>query len=144
MKKGERNYVLRRKQPPRVHMGGAIRPTLAAGSIGMRTGEGRHKGCAMRSFWKKLLGGEQKNPGEGKGQYGVDYVGVSELMRFNTNLIEALKHERSGIALYTRFLDEANDERGREMYRKLLEEEQRHIRMVEEEIEEHKKQGYWG
>ncbi len=28
------------------------------------------------------------------------------------------------------------------MYRKLLEEERWHIRMVEEEIEEHKKQGY--
>ena len=40
------------------------------------------------------------------------------------------------------FLAEANGERGREMYRKLLEEERWHIRMVEEEIEEHKKQGY--
>jgi len=143
MKKGERIYVLRRKQPP-PGAPGEGRPAPAAGSIEMRTGEGRHKGCAMRSFWKKLLGGEQKDPGEGKGQYGVDYVGVSELIRFNRNLIEALKHERSGIALYTKFLDEANDERGREMYRKLLEEERRHIRMVEEEIEEHKKQGYWG
>ena len=72
----------------------------------------------------------------------MDYVGASERMRFNSNLIEARKHESSGIALYTRFLDEADDERGREMYRKLLEEERRHIRMVEEEIEEHKKRGY--
>ncbi len=109
----------------------------------MRTGQGRHKGWEMRSFWKKFLGSERKDPGERKGQYGADYVGVSELMRFNRNLLEALKHERSGIALYTRFFDEANDERGRDMYRKLLEEEQRHIRMIEEEIEEHKKQGYW-
>lgn len=98
----------------------------------------------MRSFWKKLLGSGQEDPGGHKGQYGVDYVGVSELMRFNRNLLEARRHERSGIELYTRFLEEANDERGREMYRKLLEEERRHIRMVEEEIEEHRKQGYWG
>lgn len=97
----------------------------------------------MKSFWRKLWGGGRKDPGEGKGQYGVDYVGVSELMRFNRNLLEAMKHEKSGIDLYSRFLAEANDERCREMYRKLLEEERRHIRMVEEEIEEHKKQGYW-
>jgi rubrerythrin len=97
----------------------------------------------MKSFWRKLWGGGRKSPDEGKGQYGVDYVGVSELMRFNKNLLDAMKHEKSGIELYTRFLAEANDERGREMYRKLLEEERRHIRMVEEEIEEHKKQGYW-
>ena len=143
MKKGKRIYVLRRKQRP-----GGTRGLLPTGPRCRfdrdADGGGRHKGCAMRSLWKKLLGGGQKDPGEGKGQYGVDYVGVSELMRFNSNLIEALKHERSGIALYTRFLDEANDERGREMYRKLLEEEQRHIRMVEEEIKEHKEQGYWG
>ncbi len=98
----------------------------------------------MRSFWKKLLGSGQEDPGGRKGQYGADYVGVSELLRFNRNLLEARRHERSGIELYTRFLEEANDERGREMYRKLLEEERRHIRMVEEEIEEHRKQGYWG
>lgn len=97
----------------------------------------------MGSFWRKILGVGQKDPEKEKGQYGVDYVGASELMRFNRNLLEALNHERSGIALYTRFLEEANDERGREMYRKLLEEERRHIRMVEEEIEEHKKQGTW-
>ena len=29
------------------------------------------------------------------------------------------------------------------MYRKLLEEERRHLRMIEEEIEEHKKRGTW-
>ncbi len=97
----------------------------------------------MKSFWKKLLGTEEKGPDEGKGQYGVDYVAVSELMRFNRNLLEALKHEKSGIEFYARFLEEAHDERGREMYRRLLEEERRHIRMIEEEIEEHKKQGYW-
>jgi rubrerythrin len=97
----------------------------------------------MKSFWKKLMGAEQKDPDEGKGQYGVDYVGVSELMRFNRNLLEALRHEKSGIDFYTRFLEEANDERGREMYRRLLEEERRHIRMIEEEIEEHRKKGYW-
>lgn len=97
----------------------------------------------MKSFWRRLWGGGRKDPEGGKGQYGVDYIGVSELMRFNRNLLEAMKHEKSGIDLYTRFLAEANDERGREMYRKLLEEERRHIRMVEEEIEEHKKKGYW-
>jgi rubrerythrin len=97
----------------------------------------------MRSFWRKLCGIERKDPGERKGQYGVDYVGVSELMQFNRNLLEALKHEKIGIEFYTRYLEEANDERGRQMYRKLLEEERRHLRMVEEEIEEHKRQGYW-
>src|SRR5512134_1681992 len=97
----------------------------------------------MTSFWKKVFGSGEKDADEGKGQYGVDYVGVSELMQFNRNLIEALKHEKSGIEFYTRFLEEANDERGREMYRKLIVEERRHLKMVEEEIEEHKKQGYW-
>jgi rubrerythrin len=97
----------------------------------------------MKSFWKKLIGEERKDPDEGKGQYGVDYIGVSELMQFNRNLLEALKHEKSGIDFYTRFLEEAHDERGREMYRRLLEEERRHIRMIEEEIEEHKKKGFW-
>ena len=70
-------------------------------------------------------------------------VGVAELMAFNKNLLFALKHEREGIDFYTKFLDEANDERGREMYRKLIEEERRHLKMVQDEIEEHKKQGYW-
>ena len=95
----------------------------------------------MTSFWKRIFGTGEKD--EGKGQYGVDYVGVSELMQFNRNLIEALNHENSGVEFYTKFLNEANDERGREMYRKLIEEERRHIKMIEEEIAEHKKQGYW-
>ncbi len=97
----------------------------------------------MTSIWKKLRGSERKGPDVEKGQYGVDYVGVSELMQFNRNLIEALKHEHSGVEFYTKFLNEANDDRGREMYRKLIDEELRHIRMIEGEIEEHKKQGYW-
>ncbi len=97
----------------------------------------------MAAFWRRVFGGGDEGPDAGKGQYGVDYVGVAELMQFNRNLLEALKHERSGIEFYTKFLEEANDERGREMYRKLLEEERRHIKMIEEEIEEHKKQGYW-
>lgn len=99
--------------------------------------------CAMATFWKRLFGGGRRDAPIAKGQYGVDYVGVAELMQFNRNLVEALKHERSGVEFYTRFLREANDERGREMYRKLLEEEIRHLRMVEEEIEEHRKQGIW-
>jgi len=97
----------------------------------------------MASFWKRLFGAERQEAPHGKGQYGVDYVGVAELMQFNRNLVEALKHERTGIEFYTRFLREANDERGKEMYRKLLEEEIRHLKMVEEEIEDHRKQGIW-
>lgn len=95
----------------------------------------------MTSFLKRILGIVAKEPE--KGQYGVDYVGVSELLQFNRNLLEARKHEAQGIDFYSKFLVEANDERGRAMYRRLIEEEQRHLRMVEEEIEEHKKQGYW-
>ena len=97
----------------------------------------------MTSFWKRIFGSGETDADEGKGQYGVDYVGVSELMQFNRNLIEALKHENSGVEFYRKFLNEANDERGREMYRKLIEEERRHIKMIEDEIAEHKKQGYW-
>ena len=97
----------------------------------------------MTSFLKRIFGTGEKDADEGKGQYGVDYVGVSELMQFNRNLIEALKHENSGVEFYRKFLNEANDERGREMYRRLIEEERRHIKMIEEEIAEHKKQGYW-
>ena len=97
----------------------------------------------MTSFWKRVFGSGAKDADAGKGQYGVDYVGVSELMQFNRNLVEALKHENSGVEFYTKFLNEANDERGREMYRRLIEEEKRHLKMVQDEIEEHKKQGYW-
>ncbi len=97
----------------------------------------------MRSFWKKVFGIEEEGDDQGKGQYGVDYVGVGELMKFNRNLLEALAHERTGIEFYERFLREANDDRGREMYRKLIEEERRHLKMVEDEIAEHKRQGYW-
>jgi|GEM_PF-1661440 len=97
----------------------------------------------MASFWKRLFGGRQHDPDAGKEHYGADYVGVAELMQFNRNLLEALRHERTGIEFYTKFLEEAHDERGRAMYRRLIEEEKRHLRMVEEEIEEHKRQGYW-
>jgi rubrerythrin len=103
----------------------------------------------MSDFWKRLKAElspepeEEADPDAGKGQYGVDYVAVSELMKFNKNLVEAYKHELAGLEFYRRFLEEANDERGREMYRKLIEEEERHLRMIEEEIEEHRKSGFW-
>ncbi len=97
----------------------------------------------MGSIWKRIFGTEGKEPVVEKGQYGVDYVRVAELMQFNRNLVEALKHELSGIEFYTRFLEEANDEEGREMYRKLIAEEKRHLKMVEDEIEEHRRKGYW-
>ncbi|HEY5995624.1 MAG TPA: hypothetical protein VIU29_01320 [Candidatus Deferrimicrobiaceae bacterium] len=103
----------------------------------------------MTDFWKRLKAElsaepeEAEDPDKGKGQYGVDYVGVSDLMAFNKNLVEAYKHELAGLEFYRRFLEEANDERGREMYRRLIEEEERHLRMIEEEIDEHKKSGYW-
>jgi rubrerythrin len=97
----------------------------------------------MGSIWKKIFGTQGEEKGAGKGQYGVDYVRVSELMQFNRNLLEAQKHEMSGIDFYTRFLEEANDEEGREMYRKLITEERRHLKMVEDEIAEHKRKGYW-
>jgi len=93
-------------------------------------------------IWKRIFGVKEE-PGKMKEQYGVDYVGVSEFLLFNRNLLEALRHEESGVALYNRFLAEANDERGREMYRLLIAEENRHLRLVNEEIEEHKKQGCW-
>lgn len=98
----------------------------------------------MDSFWKRVFGRKGEGAGrETDGQYGADYVRVSELLQFNRNLVEAWKHEKSGVEFYTRFLDEANDEEGREMYRKLIEEELRHLRMIEKEIEEHKRKGYW-
>jgi rubrerythrin len=102
----------------------------------------------MSEFWKRLMAelrgeAEEADPDEGKGQYGVDYVAVSELMKFNKNLLEAYKHELAGLEYYRQFLAEANDERGREMYRRLIEEEERHLEMLREEIEEHKKEGYW-
>lgn len=97
----------------------------------------------MGSFWKKIFGQEQEGADKGKELSGGDYVRVSELMQFNRNLVEALHHEKAGIELYTRYLLEANDEEGREMYRKLIEEERRHLRMVEGEIAEHKRKGYW-
>ncbi len=97
----------------------------------------------MTSIWKRITGEKGAKEGEGTGDYGVDYVGVSEMLQFNRNLLESLAHEKAGIEFYQKFLEEANDERGREMYRKLLEEEIRHCRMIEEEIEEHKRLGMW-
>jgi rubrerythrin len=97
----------------------------------------------MGSFWKRIFGGGGEDAEERPGLSGADYVRVAELMQFNRNLVEALKHEKVGIELYTRYLAEANDEEGREMYRKLIEEERRHLRMVEGEIEEHRRKGYW-
>ncbi|MBI5575226.1 MAG: ferritin-like domain-containing protein [Deltaproteobacteria bacterium] len=97
----------------------------------------------MGSLWKRILGEEEEGSGDRPGLTGEDYVRVSELMLFNRNLVEALKHEQMGIALYTRYLQEAHDKEGREMYQKLIDEEIRHLRMVEEEIEEHKRKGYW-
>ena len=97
----------------------------------------------MGSFWKRIFGQGQEDADERKGLSGGDYVRVSELMQFNRNLVEALKHEHVGVELYTRYLLEANDEEGREMYRKLIEEERRHLRMVEGEIADHKRKGYW-
>jgi len=97
----------------------------------------------MGSFWKRLFGAERQEAAAGKGQYGVDYIEVAALMQFNRNLVEALQHEKTGIEFYTKFLREANDERGKEMYRNLLEEEVRHLKMVEQEIEEHRVQGIW-
>lgn len=81
---------------------------------------------------------------EENGQYGdIDYAGATEVFQFNKNLLAAYEHEKMGIAIYTRFLNEAHDDRGREMYRKLIEEELHHLKMLEDEIAEHKKQGYW-
>lgn len=97
----------------------------------------------MGSFWKKIFGLRREDDDERKALSGADYVRVSELMQFNRNLLEALHHERTGIELYSRYLLEAYDEEGRDMYRKLVEEERRHLRMVEEEIAEHKRKGYW-
>ena len=94
------------------------------------------------AFWKRIFGGEEE-PAEKSGQYGLDYVGVSEMLLFNRNLLEALRHEQAGIELYTRFLSEANDERGREMYRRMIAEERRHLGLVNDEIDEHKRQGCW-
>ena len=94
------------------------------------------------AFWKRIFGGEEE-PEEMKGQYGLDYVGVSEMLQFNRNLLEASRHEKAGIELYTRFLAEANDERGREMYRRMIAEEKRHLDLVNGEIEEHRRQGCW-
>jgi rubrerythrin len=97
----------------------------------------------MSSLWKKLTGGKPEGEAETTGQYGADYVGVSDLMKFNQNLLDAQRHEQAGLEFYRRFLEEANDERGREMYRRLIEEEERHLKMIQEEIDEHKKSGYW-
>ncbi len=94
------------------------------------------------SFWKRIFGGAAEE-GRKSGQYGADYVGVSEMLLFNRNLLEAQAHEKEGLALYSRFLSEANDERGREMYRRLIDEEKRHMKLVTDEIEEHRRLGCW-
>ncbi len=93
------------------------------------------------SFFRKIFGkgkAEQK-----KGQYGVDYEAASEIMELNRNLLTALEHEKAGIAFYRRFYEHATDERCRELYKLLIEEEERHLKMVLEQIEIRKKEGTW-
>lgn len=93
------------------------------------------------SFFKKLFGGGSSEVK--KGQYGVDYQGAAEIIELNKNLLRALEHEKAGISFYTRFFEQANDERCKDMYRELIDEEEKHLQMVLEQIERRKKQGTW-
>lgn len=93
------------------------------------------------SFLKKLFGGSSE--GIKKGQYGVDYQAASDIIELNKNLLRALEHEKAGISFYNRFFKQASDERCKEMYRELIDEEERHLKMVLEQIERRKKEGTW-
>ncbi len=92
-------------------------------------------------LFKKLFGSGSEEIK--KGQYGVDYQGAAEIIELNKNLLRALEHEKAGISFYSRFFEQASDERCREMYRELIEEEEKHLKMVMEQIERRKREGTW-
>ncbi|NIS75188.1 MAG: hypothetical protein GTO08_07885 [Deltaproteobacteria bacterium] len=93
------------------------------------------------SLIKKLFrGGLEKSE---KVKHTVDYQGAADIIELNRNLLRALEHERSGVSFYARFYEQATDERCKELYRELIEEEERHLKMVLEQIERRKKEGTW-
>lgn len=93
------------------------------------------------SIFKKLFGSEEKEVK--RGQYGVDYQGASDIIDLNKNLLRALEHEKAGISFYRRFFEQADDSRCKEMYKVLIEEEERHLKMVLSQIERRKQEGTW-
>lgn len=93
------------------------------------------------SFFRKIFGKEKREVK--KGQYGVDYQGAADIIELNRNLLRALEHEKAGISFYRRFLEQAGDERCRKLYQHLIEEEERHLKMVLDIIEERKREGTW-
>lgn len=92
-------------------------------------------------LFKKLFGSDSEEIK--KGQYGVDYQGAAEIIELNKNLLRALEHEKAGISFYSRFFEQSSDERCKEMYRELIEEEEKHLKMVMEQIERRKREGTW-
>ena len=63
--------------------------------------------------------------------------------KFNENLLKALETSRSAVSICKQAMVDANDESCRAMYTAILKDYEKHITMLEGEIELHKDQHKW-
>ncbi|OGW14052.1 MAG: hypothetical protein A3K09_01320 [Nitrospinae bacterium RIFCSPLOWO2_12_FULL_47_7] len=63
--------------------------------------------------------------------------------RFNDNILKAMKSSQEAIAVCKQAMVDANDESCRAMYSAILKDCEKHIKMLEGEIEAHKDQKKW-
>lgn len=62
---------------------------------------------------------------------------------FNENLLKAMKAAQDAVGICKQAMVDANDDSCRAMYSAILKDHERHIQMLEGEIELHKKQKKW-
>lgn len=63
--------------------------------------------------------------------------------KFNDNLLQTLKYTQEALSICRQAMIDANDESCRAMYSAILKDCERHIQMLEGEIELHKVQKKW-
>lgn len=63
--------------------------------------------------------------------------------KFNDNLLQTLKYTREAVNICRQAMIDANDESCRAMYSAILKDCEKHIQMLEGEIELHKEQKKW-
>jgi len=63
--------------------------------------------------------------------------------KFNENLLKALETSKNAISVCKQAMVEANDESCRAMYSAIMKDCEKHIQMLESEIELHKDQEKW-
>jgi DNA-binding ferritin-like protein len=63
--------------------------------------------------------------------------------KFNENLLKALENSRSAMEICRQAMIDANDESCRAMYTAILKDCEKHVKMLQGEIELHKGQHKW-